>query len=102
MLFCLRNGVRSSLGPMGNSVGFGQPSGVAAEHENFCQRLGGALCGATRHRKVHEKYQNTEVCVGLLLFLGSIFLLGWNEFNYVRNQVGELFSESQADSRPSY
>ena len=27
------------------------------------------------------------VCFGILLFLGSIFLLGWNEFNYVRNQA---------------
>ena len=60
---------------MGNAVGFGNVESlgnVAVERENFCQRMGNSLCG---------------VCFGILLFLGSIFLLGWNEFNYVRNQA---------------
>mmetsp|Transcript_100625 Transcript_100625/g.123193 ORF Transcript_100625/g.123193 Transcript_100625/m.123193 type:complete len:511 (-) Transcript_100625:53-1585(-) len=59
---------------MGNAVGFGNADlgNVAVERENFCQRLGSSLCG---------------VCFGFILFLGSIFLLGWNEFNYVRNQA---------------
>lgn len=60
---------------MGNAIGFGnsEPLGnVAVERENFCQRLGNSLCG---------------VCVGIFLFVGSIVLLGWNEFNYVRNQA---------------
>ncbi|CAE7426056.1 Tmem43, partial [Symbiodinium sp. KB8] len=59
---------------MGNAFGFGDQNlgNVSVEHESFCQRLGGALCG---------------VCLGLVFFVGSIFLLGWNEFNYVRNQA---------------
>ena len=60
---------------MGNAVGFGNVEAignVAVERENFCQRLGNSLCG---------------VCFGIIIFLGSIFLLGWNEFNYVRNQA---------------
>ena len=46
------------------AVGFGDVPVV--------QRMDDSLCG---------------VCFGILLFLGSIFLLGWNEFNYVRNQA---------------
>ena len=52
---------------MNNNLG-----NVAVEHTSFCQRLGRALGG---------------VCFGFVLFVGSIFLLGWNEFNYVWNQA---------------
>eukprot|EP00438_Fugacium_kawagutii_P012987 Skav230938 [mRNA] locus=scaffold2774:141417:144554:- [translate_table: standard] len=68
---------------MGNAVGFGNAEtlgNVAVERENFCQRLGNSLCG---------------VCFGLILFVGSIGLLGWNEFNYVRNQAVLLKVEKE-------
>jgi len=60
---------------MMNALGFGPApnlGNVSVEHENICQRMGNALCG---------------VCFGFVLFLGSIYLLGWNEFNFVRNQA---------------
>eukprot|EP00746_Dinoflagellata_sp_MGD_P006120 gnl/MRDRNA2_/MRDRNA2_111908_c0_seq1.p1 gnl/MRDRNA2_/MRDRNA2_111908_c0~~gnl/MRDRNA2_/MRDRNA2_111908_c0_seq1.p1 ORF type:complete len:464 (+),score=45.82 gnl/MRDRNA2_/MRDRNA2_111908_c0_seq1:95-1393(+) len=38
--------------------------------EGFCNKMCGAMVGA---------------CFGVLIFFGSIPLLGWNEFNYVRN-----------------
>eukprot|EP00440_Ansanella_granifera_P009382 gb/GFBE01010168.1/.p1 GENE.gb/GFBE01010168.1/~~gb/GFBE01010168.1/.p1 ORF type:complete len:513 (+),score=102.38 gb/GFBE01010168.1/:1-1539(+) len=59
---------------MGNALGLSSaPLGnVAVEREGFCGRMGNALCG---------------VCFGIVLFFVSIFVLGWNEFNYVRNQA---------------
>ncbi|CAL1157813.1 unnamed protein product, partial [Cladocopium goreaui] len=69
-------GLYKQAEPMGKCRGFWECGilgpNVAVERENFCQRMGNSLCG---------------VCFGILLFLGSIFLLGWNEFNYVRNQA---------------
>lgn len=59
---------------MGQAFGFGErnsqdPSSV--QHLTFCDRLGKACIG---------------VVVGLILFVISVPLLGWNEFNYVRNE----------------
>merc|ERR1719463_779649 len=34
-------------------------------------------------------------CFGVLMFLGSVFLLGWNEFNFVRNvKILDVVSDS--------
>ncbi|CAE8726791.1 unnamed protein product [Polarella glacialis] len=54
-------------------LGFGSPNrdNVAVDHQSYCGRMGGALQG---------------MCFGFVLFIVSIFLIGWNEFNYVRNQ----------------
>ena len=52
---------------MGNLLGMGpapQLGNVAVERESFFGRMGNALCG---------------VCFGLVIFVASIFLLGWNE-----------------------
>lgn len=38
--------------------------------DSFCNKMCGAMVGS---------------CVGVLMFFGSIAILGWNEFNYVRN-----------------
>jgi hypothetical protein len=40
------------------------------EEQGFCNKMCSAMVGA---------------CLGVLLFVGSIPLLGWNEFNFVRN-----------------
>jgi hypothetical protein len=69
---------------MGNALGFGQApnlGNVEVTREGFCGRLQNALCG---------------VCVGFVLFFVAIFLLGWNEFNYVRNQAVLLKVEKDA------
>jgi len=57
---------------MGNALGFGAPANVAVEHESFCGRMCNSLCG---------------VFVGMFLFFAAIVMLGWNEFNFVRNQA---------------
>lgn len=59
------------MGAAGSALGFGDRREVGAvEYEGFCSRMCNALCG---------------VAVGIALFWVAIGLLGWNEFNYVRN-----------------
>eukprot|EP00929_Paragymnodinium_shiwhaense_P062914 TRINITY_DN3143_c0_g1_i3.p1 TRINITY_DN3143_c0_g1~~TRINITY_DN3143_c0_g1_i3.p1 ORF type:complete len:495 (-),score=83.00 TRINITY_DN3143_c0_g1_i3:534-2018(-) len=67
---------------MGAVLGFG-PRDVAVERETFFGKMGKALCG---------------VCVGSVMFFVSMVLLGWNEFNYVRNQNVILYVEENAAS----
>eukprot|EP00929_Paragymnodinium_shiwhaense_P062912 TRINITY_DN3143_c0_g1_i1.p1 TRINITY_DN3143_c0_g1~~TRINITY_DN3143_c0_g1_i1.p1 ORF type:complete len:507 (-),score=71.30 TRINITY_DN3143_c0_g1_i1:439-1959(-) len=67
---------------MGAALGFG-PRDVAVERETFFGKMGKALCG---------------VCVGSVMFFVSVVLLGWNEFNYVRNQNVILYVEENAES----
>jgi len=46
--------------------------GAEVHHTSFCERLCGSACGA---------------CFGLFLICFSIGLLGWNEFDFVRNHA---------------
>lgn len=52
---------------------------MTTQHQSFGSRLHQAICG---------------VCVGVVLFPLSVLLLGWNEFNFVRNKSVLLFVES--------
>ncbi|CAJ1389832.1 unnamed protein product [Effrenium voratum] len=58
-----------------------EEDGVETLHESFGQTIRASLCCS---------------CCGLVLFFASIFLLGWNEFNFVRNQKLLLEVEDKA------
>lgn len=62
---------------MGNAFGFG--SHLEVEHESYASRMASAMCG---------------VCIGIILVIAAIPILGWNEFNYVRNE-GIIIKVSQ-------
>lgn len=74
---------------MGNAFGFGAASPMVAPdtvvtHEGFMSRMGKACYG---------------MCFGFILFVLALVLLGWNEFNYVRNeQILEFVAETAVEA----